>query len=429
MVISFMLLLPLVMEAQVDNLSQMSAKWVRMQTRNAATDGADIVNYNPAGLVHLKEGVHISFSNQTLIRRPEHQFNLNGREYSFRQEGTNVLLPMLYAACRIKEWAIYSGLYVSGKDGTVNYPNGSINSMRTGIQLLPSINEMYAVDYTTLEHSSLKTSSYYITIPFGVAYRLNEKVSFSAGGRYLMVTERTKMGFTFGNSISGIENLHQSGEYTESDTGFGGIVGIHLQFSDRIRLAIHYESKVRLNFETTLNHSDLQLREEKAKRHRDLPATFNSGFALKINDRLSTQIDFNYYYQSNANWGQTVDPATGQQVEAGKLAGDCYLINAGFRYQLTNQIELSAGGGLTNYEQDDNPLFYSLPGSFERIKRDNVHFGFGGSYMLLKNLQIDLGVSKTVYKDQEIPVLSLDKTPANTSAHATIMAVGMYLNF
>lgn len=44
----------------MDNLANMSAKWIRSNARNAATDGADIVNYNPAGLVKMNDGVHLS---------------------------------------------------------------------------------------------------------------------------------------------------------------------------------------------------------------------------------------------------------------------------------------------------------------------------------------------------------------------------------
>ena len=47
------LLMPMCVSAQMDNLANMSAKWIRANARNAALDGADIVNYNPAGCVHI----------------------------------------------------------------------------------------------------------------------------------------------------------------------------------------------------------------------------------------------------------------------------------------------------------------------------------------------------------------------------------------
>ncbi|HRX31721.1 MAG TPA: hypothetical protein P5349_07500, partial [Tenuifilaceae bacterium] len=61
--------------AQMDNLANMSAKWIRSNVRNAALDGgADMVNFNPAGLSLLNDGIYVSLSNQTLFRNPEHTF-------------------------------------------------------------------------------------------------------------------------------------------------------------------------------------------------------------------------------------------------------------------------------------------------------------------------------------------------------------------
>ena len=70
------LLMPMCVSAQMDNLANMSAKWIRANARNAALDGADIVNYNPAGLVKLNDGMYFSLNNQTLFRKPQHSFDL-----------------------------------------------------------------------------------------------------------------------------------------------------------------------------------------------------------------------------------------------------------------------------------------------------------------------------------------------------------------
>ena len=63
-------------QAQIDNLINLSAEWMRTGARNAATNGTDIVAYNPAGLTNLDAGLHINFSNQTLFRNPSHSYDL-----------------------------------------------------------------------------------------------------------------------------------------------------------------------------------------------------------------------------------------------------------------------------------------------------------------------------------------------------------------
>src|SRR6187551_2354065 len=62
--------------AQIDNLANMSSEWIRSSARNAATDAADIVVYNPAGLTNLEDGLHINFSNQFLFRKPGHKYDV-----------------------------------------------------------------------------------------------------------------------------------------------------------------------------------------------------------------------------------------------------------------------------------------------------------------------------------------------------------------
>src|SRR5438046_2655871 len=62
--------------AQMDNLSNMSAEWMRSGARNAAADATDIVVYNPAAITTMTDGVHINLSNQSLFRRPNHSYDL-----------------------------------------------------------------------------------------------------------------------------------------------------------------------------------------------------------------------------------------------------------------------------------------------------------------------------------------------------------------
>ena len=61
--------------SQIDNLSNLSSEWIRTGARNAATNGTDIVAYNPAGLTKLESGLHINLSNQSLFRKPSHSYD------------------------------------------------------------------------------------------------------------------------------------------------------------------------------------------------------------------------------------------------------------------------------------------------------------------------------------------------------------------
>jgi hypothetical protein len=66
--------------ANIDNLSNMSAEWIRTGNRNAATDAADIVVYNPGGITELPDGFQVNIGNQTMIRKAHPQLQpLYGR--------------------------------------------------------------------------------------------------------------------------------------------------------------------------------------------------------------------------------------------------------------------------------------------------------------------------------------------------------------
>nr|MDA3853550.1 aromatic hydrocarbon degradation protein [Bacteroidales bacterium] len=81
----------------VTNTNQ-SAMWVRMLSRDASTD-IDAVYYNPAGVIELGEGYHVSLSNQSIFQEytltDDYQF-LNDDTYL--GEVTAPIYPNFYAS-------------------------------------------------------------------------------------------------------------------------------------------------------------------------------------------------------------------------------------------------------------------------------------------------------------------------------------------
>ena len=111
----------------MDNLTNLSVEWMRMPARNAASDSADIVVYNPAALVRLAEGFHLNLGNQSLLRKPSHAYDMGYRtgERSFGQDGIDAFLPNFYASYNKGKWAVYGGVYISGGGAVADYPQGS----------------------------------------------------------------------------------------------------------------------------------------------------------------------------------------------------------------------------------------------------------------------------------------------------------------
>lgn len=407
--------------AQMDNLSNMSAKWISTNTRNAATDEADIVNYNPAGVVRLSDGLHINLSNQTMFRKPEHTFNLGAGEQRYAQDGTDLFLPNLYLAYKKNDWSVSSGIYISGGGATVNYPEGSINTNLLGYTLLNHINFTTGAQYQSLEEQNLKASSYYLTVPLQFAYSVSNKLSFAIGGRYIRGINSTKAGITLGNSALSAPNTSIGVDYKENANGFSGVVGVFYQPTKKIGLSIHYETKAKLNFETKDNAGNYKLNEDGAKNRRDLPAVLCTGASYKLTDKLTAAADFNYYFQENANWGK-INITT----DAANAAGNCYTAGLGFSFEATKSLQLNTGCKYTRFMYNDQELYYTKMGLYEVVKYNNLNIGLGASYKISNNLQVDLGAGRTFWKDNNIHSQNAN-IPVNITDKGYVLAIGIDL--
>lgn len=408
-----LVMLSITVNGQMDNLANMSSEWIRMNNRNASLDAADIVNYNPAGLTFLDEGLHINLSNQTLIRQPKHTYDLGlgEGEKTFEQDGIDAFLPMFYAAYVKEKWAISSGIYISGGGASVNYPNGSISTDLITKQILYTTNAPAPFPNGTLlndiygsNKQSLEASSYYITIPLNFTYKINDMFSFSVGGRYVKGTNTTQASLTLTDSPYGAPDQNIQIDYETNANGFGYVLGINAAINEKINIAAHYESKVKLDFENDVKEDGTGMFTDGKKNRRDLPAVINTGISYKITDKLRTEVNYNYYFQTSADWGKTFE-GTPMEEETSEIAGNCYTLGLGFAYDMSEKTQLSLGCSYTHfgYENDnDKEIYYSNLGWYEALKNSNFNIGFGGSYEVITNLQLNLGFGITFWKDYDI---------------------------
>jgi long-chain fatty acid transport protein len=397
----------------MDNLANMSSEWIRMNTRNASLDAADIVTYNPAGLTFLEPGLHINLSNQTLVRQPTHTYDLGlgEGEKSFAQDGIDKFLPMFYAAYVKEKWAISTGVYISGGGASVNYPDGSISTDIITQQILyttpapdpfptgTTLNDIYSSN-----EQSLEASSYYLTVPLNFTYKVNDMFSFSVGGRYIKGINKTKASLTLMDSPYAAPDQNINIDYEANANGYGYVLGLNVALNEKINIAAHYESEVKLDFENDVNEDGTGMFTDGAKNRRDLPGVINTGISYQITDKLRSEIDYNYYFQTNAEWGKTLEGKP-MEAESSDLAGNCYTLGLGFAYDMNEKLQLSIGSSYTHfgYENDENKeIYYSNLGWYEALKNSNLNVGFGGSYEVINNLQLNLGFGITFWKDYDI---------------------------
>ena len=106
------------------NKSNRSTEFMRLMTRTAATDSADIVTYNPAGTTQLEDGAHLNLSAQYLIEK-DYSNEFLGRSYDSDEPS---LIPSFFAVYGKGDWAGFFGFDIPLGGGKVDYENGNFTT-------------------------------------------------------------------------------------------------------------------------------------------------------------------------------------------------------------------------------------------------------------------------------------------------------------
>lgn len=412
--------------AQMDNLTNVSANWIASPARNAATNSADMVIYNPAGTPDLTEGIHVNIGNQSLFRKPTHSYDLGAGSKTSGQVGSDPVLPNLYAAYSKNNWAVFTGLFISGGGATLNYPDGSLITDLIGYQTVLATQGAY----NEARSQYLKASSYYVTGTVGAAYRINKIISASLSVRYLSGMNSTKAGMTLAASPYDLADLPMVLDYEENASAFAAVAGISVNPTSKLGLTLRYESKAKLDFKTKLNKDDFGMVTDGSKNRRDLPSVLAFGLSYEINPKLKVLSDVNYYFQQDANWGATTN-ANGETISLAKAAGDAITYCLALNYRINDKFTCSAGGGYTDYMYNDMAAYYTHTGVFETVQNDNMNINLGGSYQVSKGINLIAGFMHTSWtKDTKVQALLISpdsEVTINNSMNA--IAIGADITF
>jgi long-chain fatty acid transport protein len=410
--------------AQMDNLSNMSAEWMRTAARNAATDASDIVVYNPAGLTKLKTGLHVNISNQSLFRNPSHSYDLGLGEgvKEFSQGKSDPFLPNLYVAYTSNKWALYSGVFFSGGGATADYPQGSITTDLIGLGALTAAQGAY----TSIKDPMLKASSMYLTNTLGGSYEINPVISVSAAIRYIQAKNTSEAGITMSSSPMELPDMAMSLKTEDNATGFGGIFSVNVTAIDKLGLSLRYESNVNLNFKTTQDHDDFGLTTDGATNRRDLPAVLAFGASYKCSTKLKIFSDINHYFQKNANWGKSGIATDEEPLSL--LAGNATTYALGFQYKVSEKFTASAGAGMTEMNFNDKAGYYTNLGTFEIVQSDNTNINMGFAFKASEKITVNTGYMHTFYPaDQKVKALNAQPLDVDVTVNNSINAVALGL--
>lgn len=167
----------------VTNTNQSTA-WTRMLSRDASID-IDAVFFNPAGLVKLKDGFHISLNSQTLW-----QTQTIISSFPFLNEPTYVgdvfapVFPSVYLAWKKGRVAVSFGFNPVGGGGGATFEKG-LPSMEMGFASLSKQFETMGVTGYSAD-MLFKGSSVYYGFQLGVSVEITKNFALFVGARYVM---------------------------------------------------------------------------------------------------------------------------------------------------------------------------------------------------------------------------------------------------
>lgn len=356
----------------VDLISSRSVDFLRNMARNAATNGADLVSYNPAGLVYLEPGFHINASSQTLLKNYEVSGILPGESEATQFESTEptLSLPGLYAVYKQCRWALYGAFTVPAGGGRLVYEEGlpALAFAETALQ-----QAVYGSPYifASMVDGEVDGSSMYLAGTFGGSYMISDVFSVGLAGRYTSAkrTYDAEGSFIIVDGASGmpVDTTFHELDATKTGSGFNGIISVNARLSDRVNAAIRYETVTTMEMETETDVNDwaaltaapFNSFADGFEQRRDLPAVLAGGVTYQANDKLNLALSGNYYFLEQADQGQ--EDAYDDDYENG------YEIGTGMDYQITPKVMgglsylySNLGGGPDTF----NDFEYSLNAHF-----------------------------------------------------------------
>lgn len=171
----------------VHNTNQ-SASFVRMPARDASL-GLDATYFNPAGLTYLKDGFHLSLSNQFITQSRNIKTTFPGLNRSeFDGSVKAPLFPSVYAVYKTGKFAFSFGFTPIGGGGGALFEDG-LPSFEMQVAGLPSMLSAGGIPTTKYSYETeFEGKSIYYGFQGAASYKVNKMVSVALGLRYVSMS-------------------------------------------------------------------------------------------------------------------------------------------------------------------------------------------------------------------------------------------------
>ncbi len=373
----------------IDNKHNWSAEWVRTLNRNAATDSADAVSYNPAGVMKMDNSFYLNVTGQYALKEysntEPNTAPFSGTEYTTDEPD---FVPSLFGLYKQDKWAAYGAVTVVVAGGKVNFEKGDNTTAGLGWGIIGS-SPLGA--FTGILDQNLEGKSYFIGYTIGGAYKINDMISVSLGARYVDASREFKGYATLGGGFAGTQTY--SVDYEETGDGWGGILGVNIAPTEELNIGLRYETKTSIDLETKVTTNTLPgalnpLITDGFKRNRDLPALLGLGVSYKFTPKIRVETNLTYYFNEDADW-ENVPITSGDETKK----DNGYDIGIACEYTFNPKWKASVGYMYTDVGIEPDNM------SIETPELDANTIAGGVAFKPAPNWDLNFGILKTFYDD------------------------------
>jgi long-chain fatty acid transport protein len=418
---------PAIWAGGADNKTNWSAEYIRTLNRNAATDSADIVMYNPAGVMKMDDGFYANISAH-YIDKPYNN-RINGVD--FEQDEPSIV-PGLFALYKADRFAGFLGASNVIGGGTVNYENGNATTNTLGLGLMQGANAQLAAGgapntlfYNTISSQSLEAEQIGMGYTFGLAYKINDMFSLALGARYVDTTREATGEVTISPTVSmpGVNPATTANVgYEEDASGWGGVIGVNIAAADAWDIGIRYDTQVDLDYDQTINQDTFNVLgalgiTNGGTRTRNLPGIFAFGVSYKFGEKWRLETGLTYYLNSSAGFEDI--PGTSRDESA---VDDGYDIGIMAEYSFSETLRGSLGYLYTSTgveAQDMTP---------ENPELDANSIGAGVVWEATPGFDINIGIGHVFYTSESFTSAATGAT-IEYEKDVTFLALGFQYKF
>lgn len=296
--------------ASIDHIQTYTPEYLGNQAQNGMINNASVY-YNPAGLVHLQNGTYFHAGIELAVG--EEKMNYNGQELK-----ADLLQPIPnFAMYKVEDDSVlfwtFGGIagggdlkYKDGVAGTSVIPD-IVNPI--GIQISNTITVRDLKDIG----SSAEGKNIYAQTTLGKIWKVDDKLSLSAAGRVVYGVRKLKGNIDL-ESATLKKRLHADIDSERTAWGYGAQFGVNYKATEKLNLAMRYDSRVKMNFKAKGSYNNVVIPEildlgfgnfypeymPGTKTRRDLPAILAAGMSYKVTDNWTVALSGNYYFNKDA---------------------------------------------------------------------------------------------------------------------------------